>query len=114
MSQIALPLGWPADEADDAFIVSASNQAAVKYLQTPARWPIRRLKKVDLPTFGRPTIATIGFINSSQFSAISAQGTVDTLVFNASLLVNSMIDTVGFCMRAESRRLTATRALFAF
>jgi len=23
--------------------------------------PIRRLKKVDLPTLGRPTIATIGF-----------------------------------------------------
>jgi hypothetical protein len=26
------------------------------------RWLIRRLKKVDLPTFGRPTIATIGFM----------------------------------------------------
>lgn len=40
MSQIALPLDWPADEADDAFIVSASNEAAVRHLESSARWSV--------------------------------------------------------------------------
>ncbi len=40
MSQIALPLDWPADEADDAFIVSASNEGAARHLGAPATWPV--------------------------------------------------------------------------
>jgi Bacterial dnaA protein len=40
MSQIALPLDWPADDADDAFIVTASNSVAVRHLESPARWSV--------------------------------------------------------------------------
>ncbi len=40
MSQIALPLDWPADEAEDAFIVSPSNEAAVRHFRSPAHWPL--------------------------------------------------------------------------
>ena len=40
MSQIALPLDWPTDEADDAFIVSPSNEAAVRHLHAPGTWPV--------------------------------------------------------------------------
>ncbi len=40
MSQIALPLDWPADEADDAFIVSESNAAAVRHLHATGTWPV--------------------------------------------------------------------------
>jgi hypothetical protein len=40
MNQIALPLDWPADEADDAFIVSESNAAAVRHLHATGTWPV--------------------------------------------------------------------------
>ncbi len=40
MSQIALPLDWPADEADDAFIVGAASEGAVRHLGTPGTWPV--------------------------------------------------------------------------
>lgn len=40
MNQPALPLDWPADEADDAFIVTASNAAAVRHLDSIGTWPV--------------------------------------------------------------------------
>lgn len=41
MSQIALPLDWPADETDADFIVSASNAAAVRHLEHVGTWPVQ-------------------------------------------------------------------------
>jgi chromosomal replication initiation ATPase DnaA len=40
MIQPALPLDWPADEADDAFIVTPSNAAAVRHLDAIGTWPV--------------------------------------------------------------------------
>jgi len=40
MNQIALPLDWPPRETDDAFIVSASNAAAVRHLYATGTWPV--------------------------------------------------------------------------
>lgn len=40
MNQIALPLNWPADDADDAFIVSPSNAAAYRHLHASGTWPV--------------------------------------------------------------------------
>jgi hypothetical protein len=40
MSQIALPLDWPADEAESAFIVSSSNAAAVRHLHARGTWAV--------------------------------------------------------------------------
>ncbi|CAN5271283.1 regulatory inactivation of DnaA Hda protein [soil metagenome] len=40
MNQIALPLDWPADEADTAFIVSPSNAAVVRHLHAPGTWSV--------------------------------------------------------------------------
>ncbi|HEX8447009.1 MAG TPA: chromosomal replication initiator DnaA, partial [Sphingomonas sp.] len=40
MSQIALPLLWPAEDAIGDFIQSASNQAAVRHLKHRALWPV--------------------------------------------------------------------------
>jgi hypothetical protein len=40
MSQIALPLDWPADEGDGAFIISPSNAAAARHLQAPGTWSV--------------------------------------------------------------------------
>jgi hypothetical protein len=40
MNQIALPLDWPAEEANDAFIVTASNEMAVRRIQAFGTWPV--------------------------------------------------------------------------
>ena len=40
MSQIALPLDWPAEEATSAFIVTASNQSAVRRIEAVGTWPV--------------------------------------------------------------------------
>jgi len=40
MSQIALPLDWPADEAEDAFIVTPSNAEAVRRIRACGTWPV--------------------------------------------------------------------------
>ena len=41
---------------------------------TARRSPIRRLKRVDLPTFGRPTMATIGLGIEASFSQAPVGG----------------------------------------
>lgn len=40
MSQIALPLGWPADERQEDFLVSESNARAVRHLEHWGTWPV--------------------------------------------------------------------------
>lgn len=40
MKQSALPFDWPAGEEDDDFVVSPSNAAAVRHLNSHARWPV--------------------------------------------------------------------------
>ena len=40
MSQIALPLGWPADERQEDFLVSDSNARAVRHLEHWGTWPV--------------------------------------------------------------------------
>jgi hypothetical protein len=40
MSQIALPLDWPADERDEEFILSCANQAVARHLEHWALWPV--------------------------------------------------------------------------
>jgi Bacterial dnaA protein len=59
MSQIALPLDWPADEADDAFIVSAANEAAVRHLESPARWSVAATILTGPRKSGRSLLARI-------------------------------------------------------
>ena len=40
MNQMALPLGWPADERQEDFIVGESNARAVKHLEHWGTWPV--------------------------------------------------------------------------
>lgn len=40
MGQIALPLGWPADERQEDFIIAESNAAAVRHLEHWGTWPV--------------------------------------------------------------------------
>jgi chromosomal replication initiation ATPase DnaA len=65
MSQIALPLDWPAEEASDAFIVAASNEVAVRRIQAFATWPVSVMiltgpRKSGRSLFGRLFAARAG------------------------------------------------------
>lgn len=40
MNQIALPLGWPADERAEDFVVTESNARAVRHLDHWGTWPV--------------------------------------------------------------------------
>ncbi len=59
MSQIALPLAWPADPSDDAFLVSASNAAAVHTLEHWGAWPTRAAILTGPRKSGRSLLARI-------------------------------------------------------
>lgn len=58
MNQIALPLDWPADDASDVFIVSASNAVAVRRIHALGTWPVSTMiltgpRKSGRSLFGR-------------------------------------------------------------
>lgn len=40
MIQSALPLDWPPQEAEDSFIVTPSNEHAVRHIERPGTWPV--------------------------------------------------------------------------
>lgn len=57
-AQIALPLDWPAAEASDAFIVTPSNEAAVRRIEAFGTWPVAAMlltgpRKSGRSLFGR-------------------------------------------------------------
>ena len=65
MSQIALPLDWPAEEGGDAFIVTASNDIAVRRIHAFGTWPVSSMiltgpRKSGRSLFGRLFAARSG------------------------------------------------------
>ncbi len=59
MSQIALPLVWPADPRDDEFLVTESNARAVSALDHWATWPVMTSLLVGPRKSGRSLLARI-------------------------------------------------------
>jgi chromosomal replication initiation ATPase DnaA len=59
MSQIALPLGWPADPRDDAFLVTPSNARAAHTLEHWATWPVMTALLTGPRKSGRSLLARI-------------------------------------------------------
>lgn len=59
MSQIALPLAWPADPRDDEFLVTPSNARAVHTLDHWATWPVKAAVLVGPRKSGRSLLARI-------------------------------------------------------
>ncbi len=59
MTQIALPLGWPADPRDDAFLVTPSNARAVQTLEHTATWPVMTAILTGPRKSGRSLLARI-------------------------------------------------------
>ena len=59
MSQIALPLGWPADPRDDEFVLGPSNAGAVATLDRWREWPVRAALLTGPRKSGRSLLARI-------------------------------------------------------
>ena len=59
MSQIALPLGWPEDPRDDAFLVTPSNARAAHTLEHWATWPVMTALLTGPRKSGRSLVARI-------------------------------------------------------
>ena len=59
MTQIALPLDWPEEEADDAFILDSSNREAVRHLEHWSLWPVRVSLLTGPRKSGRSTLGRL-------------------------------------------------------
>lgn len=59
MTQLALPLGAPPADPDDAFIVSTSNEAAVRHFAAPGAWPVAATILTGPRKSGRSLLARI-------------------------------------------------------
>lgn len=59
MSQMALPLGWPADERQEDFIVGDSNAMAVRHLEHWGTWPVMATMLVGPRKSGRSLLGRL-------------------------------------------------------
>jgi len=86
------------------------------------RWPIKRLKSVDLPTFGRPTIAMSGAEDDMKSFSLSFRKITHPMFWdlNCLTLIYSSIDedrkfenpAIGTnCRATRSASATTTRSL---
>lgn len=59
MTQLPLPLAWPADPAEEDFLVSASNEIAVRHLRRWGAWPVMATILTGPRKSGRSTLARL-------------------------------------------------------
>lgn len=83
MSQLALPLAWPADPGDNGFLVSASNRDAVQLLEDWTAWPVRTALLVGPRRSGRSLIARIFARKSGGVVMDDAQRAPEEALFHA-------------------------------
>lgn len=83
MSQIALPLAWPALPGDDAFLVSASNAAAVHTIEHWGAWPTRAAVLTGPRKSGRSLLAHIFAGKSGGTIIDDAEGVAEDAIFHA-------------------------------
>jgi hypothetical protein len=83
MSQIALPLAWPASPSDDAFLVSPSNAAAVHVCEHWGAWPTRAAILTGPRKSGRSLLARIFAAKSGGTILDDAERAPEVDVFHA-------------------------------
>lgn len=83
MNQMLLPLDWPAAEQDRDFIVTASNQEAVRHLDHVATWPVRASLLVGPRKSGRSLLARIFCANHNGRMIDEAETVRETELFHA-------------------------------
>lgn len=83
MSQMALPLDWPADPRDDAFLVTPSNARAVHTLEHWATWPVRTALLTGPRKSGRSLLARIFVAKSGGIMIDDAERSPELQLFHA-------------------------------
>ena len=83
MSQIALPLAWPAAPRDDAFIVTPSNARAAHILEHHGAWPVRAAVLTGPRRSGRSLLARIFAAKSGGTIIDDAERVPEADIFHA-------------------------------
>lgn len=83
MSQIALPLGWPANPSDEAFLVTPSNARAAHLLDHWGAWPVMTAILTGPRKSGRSLLARIFAAKSGGTVIDDAQAAPEEHLFHA-------------------------------
>ncbi len=83
MSQIALPLAWPDDPRDDAFLVTPSNARAAHQLEHWGAWPVMAALLTGPRKSGRSLLARIFAAKSGGTIVDDAERQSETAIFHA-------------------------------
>lgn len=83
MSQIALPLAWPADASADEFLIGESNAAAVRALERWGSWPVMATLLTGPRKSGRSLLARVFAAKSGGQIIDDAQRVAETQLFHA-------------------------------
>ena len=83
MSQLALPLAWPADASDGEFLVSTSNALAAQQLKRWGAWPVMAALLVGPRKSGRSLLARIFAAQSGGTVIDDAERVEEATIFHA-------------------------------
>ena len=83
MSQMALPLAWPADPNDDEFLLGDSNSRAAQTLEQWATWPVMSAVLIGPRKSGRSLLARIFAAKSGGAIIDDAQCMPEAQIFHA-------------------------------
>lgn len=83
MSQIALPLAWPADASADEFLIGESNAAAVRALERWGSWPVMATLLTGPRKSGRSLLARVFAAKSGGQIIDDAERVAETQLFHA-------------------------------
>lgn len=83
MSQLALPLAWPADASDGEFLIGPSNALAAQQLDRWGAWPVMAALLVGPRKSGRSLLARIFASKSGGTIIDDAERVAETTIFHA-------------------------------
>lgn len=83
MNQIALPLDWPAEEAVDSFIVTASNEHAARRVHAFGTWPVSTMILTGPRKSGRSLFGRLFAARTGATLIDDAEGQDETDIFHA-------------------------------
>ena len=83
MSQIALPLAWPADPRDDEFLIGPSNERAAQALDRWGAWPVMATLLVGPRKSGRTLLGRIFVAKSGGSMIDDAERQHESTIFHA-------------------------------
>ncbi len=83
MSQLALPLAWPADVESGEFLISASNEMAALQLKRWGAWPVMTALLTGPRKSGRSLLSRIFAVQSGGTIIDDAERQSETMIFHA-------------------------------